>query len=165
MPPSSYFARETPFILARWFLIKVDRMISWCCSFLLSTVIRGLLRRFLVCLSIVVPPPDAIHPTFCSTVSQSLNRPCPTVASRERCQAVCRLARLMLQVRRFTSLYDREGDFSCSVEVMGSLHFSMMRVTNATTFRASRSSTSHMTIFGLNIVDPFRTRVMLTPGF
>jgi len=40
-----------------------------------------------------------------------------------------------------------------------------MRVTNAATFRASRSSTSHMTIVGLNIVDPFRTRVMLTPGF
>jgi hypothetical protein len=32
----------------------------------------------------------------------------------------------------------------------------MMRVTKATTFRASTSSTSHITIVGLNIVNPFR---------
>jgi hypothetical protein len=39
------------------------------------------------------------------------------------------------------------------------LHFSMRRVTKATTFRASTSSTSHITIIGLNIVDPFRTSI------
>jgi len=40
-----------------------------------------------------------------------------------------------------------------------SLHFSMKRVTKATTFRASTSSTSHITIVVLNIVDPFRTSI------
>jgi len=35
----------------------------------------------------------------------------------------------------------------------------MMRVTTATTFRASISSTSHITIVVLNIVDPFRTSI------
>jgi hypothetical protein len=39
---------------------------------------------------------------------------------------------------------------------LASLHLSMMRVTKATTFKASTSSTSHITIVGLNIVDPFR---------
>jgi hypothetical protein len=42
-------------------------------------------------------------------------------------------------------------------ERLASLHLSMMRVAKATTFRASTSSTSHITIVGLNIVDPFRT--------
>jgi hypothetical protein len=41
-------------------------------------------------------------------------------------------------------------------ERLASLHLSMMRVTKATTFRASTSSTSHITIVGLNIVNPFR---------
>jgi hypothetical protein len=40
---------------------------------------------------------------------------------------------------------------------LASLHFSAMRVTKATTFRASTNTTSHITIIGLNIVDPFRT--------
>jgi hypothetical protein len=40
---------------------------------------------------------------------------------------------------------------------LASLHLSMIRVTKATTFRASTSSASHITIVGLNIVDPFRT--------
>jgi hypothetical protein len=40
-----------------------------------------------------------------------------------------------------------------------SLHFSIVRVTKATTFRASTSTTSHITIIGLNIVDPFRTSI------
>ena len=35
----------------------------------------------------------------------------------------------------------------------------MMRVTKATTFRASVSSTSHITIVVLNIVDAFRTSI------
>src|SRR5260221_3054767 len=37
---------------------------------------------------------------------------------------------------------------------LASLHFSSMRVTNATTFRASTRSTSHTTIVVLNIFDP-----------
>jgi hypothetical protein len=37
---------------------------------------------------------------------------------------------------------------------LASLHFSAMRVTNATTFRASTRSTSHTTIVVLNIFDP-----------
>jgi hypothetical protein len=45
-----------------------------------------------------------------------------------------------------------------------SLYFSTRRVTKATTVRASTSSTSHITIVGLNIVDPFRT-LMPTPEF
>jgi hypothetical protein len=48
---------------------------------------------------------------------------------------------------------------------LASLHLSMMRVAKATTFRASTSSTSHITIVGLNIVDPFRTSAMATRGF
>jgi hypothetical protein len=40
-----------------------------------------------------------------------------------------------------------------------SLHLSMRRVTKPTTLRASTSSTSHITIIGLNIVDPFRTAI------
>jgi hypothetical protein len=42
---------------------------------------------------------------------------------------------------------------------LASLHLSMMRVTKATTFRARTSSTSHITIVGLNIVDPFRPSI------
>jgi hypothetical protein len=42
---------------------------------------------------------------------------------------------------------------------LASPHFSAMRVTKATTVRASTSSTSHITILGLNIVDPFRTSI------
>ncbi len=42
---------------------------------------------------------------------------------------------------------------------LASLHFSAMRVTKATTFRATTSTTSHITIIGLNIVDPFRTSI------
>jgi len=37
---------------------------------------------------------------------------------------------------------------------LASLHFSAMRVTNTTTFRASTRSTSHTTIVVLNIFDP-----------
>jgi hypothetical protein len=39
------------------------------------------------------------------------------------------------------------------------LQLSIMRVTKAATFRASTSSTSHITIIGLNIVDPFHTSI------
>jgi hypothetical protein len=42
---------------------------------------------------------------------------------------------------------------------LASLHLSAMPVTKATTFRASTSTTSHITIIGLNIVDPFRTSI------
>jgi hypothetical protein len=42
---------------------------------------------------------------------------------------------------------------------LASLHLSTMRVTKATTFRASTSSTSHITIVGPNIVDPFRPSI------
>src|SRR5580700_6590693 len=41
----------------------------------------------------------------------------------------------------------------------------MMRVAKATTFRASMNSTSHITVVGVNIVDPFRTSAKLTRGF
>jgi hypothetical protein len=44
-------------------------------------------------------------------------------------------------------------------ERSASLHFSMKRVTKATTFRASTNSTSNITIIGLSIVDPFRTSI------
>jgi hypothetical protein len=40
-----------------------------------------------------------------------------------------------------------------------SLHLSMRRVTKPTTLGTSTSSTSHITIIGLNIVDPFRTAI------
>jgi hypothetical protein len=50
-------------------------------------------------------------------------------------------------------------------ERLASLHLSMMRVAKATTFRARTSRTSHITIVGLNIVDPFRTSAMATQGF
>jgi hypothetical protein len=39
------------------------------------------------------------------------------------------------------------------------LYFSMMRVAKATTFSASTSSTSQITIVVLNIVDPFRNSI------
>jgi hypothetical protein len=39
------------------------------------------------------------------------------------------------------------------------VHFSRKRVTKATPFSASTSSTSHITIIGLNIVDPFGTSI------
>ena len=59
---------------------------------------------------------------------------------------------------------DRDG-FSRTLEKRSaSLYFSTKHVTKATTVRASTSSTSHITIVGLNIVDPFRT-LMPTADF
>ena len=63
-----------------------------------------------------------------------------------------------------TALGDRDG-FSRTLEKrLASRYFSSRRVTKATTVRASTSSTSHITIVGLNIVDPFRP-LMPTPDF
>jgi hypothetical protein len=42
---------------------------------------------------------------------------------------------------------------------LANLHFSAMRVTKATTFRASTSNTSHTTIVVLNILGPFRSSI------
>ena len=62
------------------------------------------------------------------------------------------------------ALGDRDG-FSRTLEKRSaSRYFSTRRLTKATTVRASTSSTSHITIVGLNIVDPFRT-LMPTPDF
>jgi len=61
-------------------------------------------------------------------------------------------------------LGDRDG-FSRTLEKRSaSRNFSTRRLTKATTVRASTSSTSHITIVGLNIVDPFRT-LMPAPNF
>jgi len=61
-------------------------------------------------------------------------------------------------------LGDRDG-FSRTLEKRSpSRYFSTRRLTKATTVRANTSSTSHITIVGLNIVDPFRTLVP-TPDF
>lgn len=62
------------------------------------------------------------------------------------------------------ALGDRDGFPRTLEKRSASLYFSTKRVTKATTVRASTNSTSHITIVGLNIVDPFRT-LMPTPDF
>jgi hypothetical protein len=62
------------------------------------------------------------------------------------------------------ALGDRDG-FSRTLEKRSaSRYFSTRRLTKATTVRASTSNTSHITIVGLSIVDPFRT-LLPTPDF
>jgi hypothetical protein len=55
------------------------------------------------------------------------------------------------------ALGDRDSSSRTLEKRLGSRYFSTRRLTKATTVRASTSSTSHITIVGLNIVDPFRT--------
>ena len=55
------------------------------------------------------------------------------------------------------ALGDRDGSSRTLEKRLASRYFSTRRLTKATTVKASTSSTSHITIVGLNIVDPSRT--------
>jgi len=92
-------------------LAIVDRMISWCWSFLLSTVITQLLLHFLACLSILLASPVSIR-TFIppnvlfhgfwivdAIISAQLN---------SQSLPMSRLG-LLVQNRRLTALYDGNG--------------------------------------------------------
>jgi hypothetical protein len=67
---------------------------------------------------------------------------------------VLRLIVLSFKNRKPLAVYEAEVFFGALCDGGVGLRFSMMRVTDVNTYRASTSSASHTTIMVLNIVDP-----------
>ena len=87
-------------------MARAARMISWCCSFLISTVITHRLLPVAVCFSIRLAPFASICDTLPGrSLSHFSGRECPTLDPlKKQTLAMCGLGLLVLQDRRFFAL-------------------------------------------------------------